>query len=427
MRYWTILSFYLLALLVGIVTGFVGSCFQIAIHHCAVFLGVMAYKLRMLGIPSPIPLCSITIAVVVAAWFMVRRFAPEAAGSGVQEIEGALLHKRPMRWAHVLPVKFFGGMFAIASNMVLGREGPTIQMGGDIGKLISEFTSLSRKRCDALIAAGAAAGLSAAFNAPLAGVLFVVEEMREAFPISFIQFKIVAISCVGAAIVLQLMLGNTPAIVMDVFQMPSLASLWLFFIFGIFSGFVGILFNRSLMHTLYTIDKQTEWTRFVYVVIVAALIGFLAAHWPDSVGGGYHIIEHAISFSPGLLGLIMLFALRFILTMLCYGTGIPGGIFAPMLAVGSLLGLAFATIFIHFGYDIQSIEPGMFAVAGMGALFSACVRAPMTGIVLVVEMTQNYDLILPLMVSSLTATTVVQLAGVSPIYSQLLSRTMRTQ
>ena len=145
--------------------------------------------------------------------------------------------------------------------------------------------------------------------------------------------------------------------------------------------------------------------------------------YPNTVGGGYEIIHNALVLRPEFLVLLTLFVVRFIATMLCYATGVPGGIFAPMLALGTLIGLAFSYFVSYISAD-SSIHPGMFAVAGMGALFAAAVRAPVTGIVLVVEMTQNYYLILPLMITCLTATTVVQVFNNPPIYTQLLHRTL---
>ncbi|MDF1646990.1 MAG: H(+)/Cl(-) exchange transporter ClcA [Legionellaceae bacterium] len=424
MRYRKILLFYIAALFVGLLTGFVGSLFQMAIDSSERWLSKLQGALGMLGVPGWVGFPVLTLVMVLIAWFLVNHLAPEASGSGVQEIEGALIHKRPVLWKRVLPIKFIGGVLSIASHMVLGREGPTIQMGGNLGQFFGSITTLSQKRCDALVAAGAAAGLATAFNAPLAGVLFVMEEMREAFPLSFLKFKVVAISCVSATIVLQWMMGGKPSIAMDVFQMPSLNSLSLFLILGIIVGVVGIIFNQFLMRALLWMDKKTLVVRFIYVVCVALFVGLLAWLWPDAVGGGYRIIERSLTFTPGFIVLMMLFLMRFVLTMLCYGTGVPGGIFAPMLALGTLIGLAFSSVLAFFLPNMMTIHPGMFAVAGMGALFSASVRAPITGIVLVVEMTQNYGLILPLMVSCLTATTVVQLAGVSPIYTQLLRRTL---
>jgi len=425
-RYKKILLFYLLALLVGALTGAVGSMFQLAINKLGEGLSRAYAYVSTLGMPSVLTSSCVTLTLVLLVWFLVKYVAPETSGSGVQEIEGALMHKRSVLWMRVLPVKFIGGVLAIASGMVLGREGPTIQMGGNLGEAVGRGANMSRKRRDALIASGSGAGLATAFNAPLAGVLFVMEEMREAYPLSFLHFKTVALSCVASTFVLQSIMGTKPSIVMEVFDAPRLTDLWLFLLFGLIVGFVGIAFNRILMATLYWMDRQKTQVRVAYVAGVALVVGALASLWPNAVGGGYHIIAQSLTLTPGFIILLLLLVVRFIMTMLCYGTGVPGGIFAPMLALGTLLGLAVATGFESF-FPGMTLHPGMLAVAGMGALFSAAVRAPMTGIVLVVEMTQNYALILPLMISCLTATTVVQLAGVPPIYTQLLRRTLTTQ
>lgn len=417
-RYKKILIFYALAILVGITTGVMGASFQLCIQQLSELLSRNTAYISLSVI--------IPIILVLFAWFAVRYVAPESAGSGVQEIEGALMHKRPVRWVRVLPVKFLGGVLSIASGMVLGREGPTIQMGGNLGEAIGSVAKLSRKRRDALIASGAGAGLATAFNAPLAGVLFVMEEMREAYSLSFLHFKTVALSCVASTFVLQAIMGAKPSIMMEVFDAPSLHSLWIFLIFGVMVGGAGVIFNRTLTALLSWMDRQKLCTRVAYVTGVATIVAVLMLMWPDAVGGGYHIIARSLTFTPGFMILLLLLVVRFMMTMLCYGTGVPGGIFAPMLALGTLLGLAVATMF-EYCLPGMTIHPGMLAVAGMGALFSASVRAPITGIILVVEMTQNYALILPLMVACLTATTVVQLAGVPPIYTQLLRRTLKNE
>lgn len=175
-----ILTLYFVAIILGILTGIVGSFFQLAVQYG---YHLVASIVQTAHTQAGKTLVSIAISTVLIflAWFLVRGFAPEASGSGVQEIEGALLHERPILWRRLLPVKFIGGVMAITAKMVLGREGPTIQMGGNLGEMLGEFLHLSPKRCDALIAAGAAAGLATAFNAPLAGVLFVLEEMRRQF------------------------------------------------------------------------------------------------------------------------------------------------------------------------------------------------------------------------------------------------------
>ncbi len=418
------LVLYGLSILLGIVTGTVGSLLQLAIHWLNNALISWFNFAESKGFNIGIVSALTTMVMVFIAWALVKWVATEASGSGVQEIEGTLLHERPIFWRRLLPVKFIGGVLSIGSKMVLGREGPTIQIGGNLGEMLGECFSLTRKRRDSLIAAGAAAGLATAFNAPLAGVLFVLEEMRSEFNFSFTNFKTVAICCVFATIMLHIIIGPQPDIKMVVFTPPNLQSLWLFFAFGIVVGIVGLGFNTFLMKLLNRLDKLKPWVKDIYVLIIGLTVGYLAYKQPGVVGGGYHIIEQALIAYPDFSVLVMLFIIRFIMTLLCYGTGVPGGIFAPMLALGTILGLAASHILQAISSDIN-IHPGMFAVAGMGALFSASVRAPITGIILVVEMTQNYLLILPLMVTCLTSTTVVQLARNAPIYTQLLRRTLK--
>lgn len=418
-----ILSIYGVAILLGVLTGIVGSLFQLTIKWFDSILAQAFILADGYGLPVGLISAVISMLMVYIAWLMVQWIAPEASGSGVQEIEGVLLHKRKIFWKQLLPVKFFGGILAISAKMVLGREGPTIQMGGNLGEMLGEMFHFTRNRRDVLIAAGSAAGLAAAFNAPLAGVLFILEEMRNQFNFSFINFKTVAICCVMSTVVLHMIVGSQAAIPMAIFNLPGLHSLWLFFIFGIFVGFAGLLFNHVLLKYLYRIDKLSPTLRQGYVIVVSLMVGYLAWLYPTLVGGGYNIIERSLTMNSTFSTLSLLIIVRFAITLLCYNTGVPGGIFAPILALGTLLGLAASQIFQLMMFD-GTVHPGMFAVAGMGALFSAVVRAPITGIVLVVEMTQNYSLILPLMVTCLTSTTVMQLMKNPPVYTQLLRHTL---
>lgn len=420
-----ILIFYLISILLGILTGLLGTAFQYAAGHMATIRDVVAYYLASFSfIPGVISMMLICALMVLFACYLVARFAPEAQGSGVQEIEGILLAKRPIYWRRLLPVKFIAGMFAIGANMVVGREGPTIQMGGNLGEMLGEKLNLTREKRNILIGAGAASGLAVAFNAPLAGIVFILEEMREQFQFSFLSFKSVAISCVFATIVLRIFLGQGPTIDMPLFSSPDLLSLFLFFIFGIVVGFFGLAFNVFLMRSLKMVEPIRSRFRLSFGFAVGALIGLVTWYLPEAAGGGYQIISDALHVSMALQFLVMMIILRFILTMVCYSSGVPGGIFAPMLAIGTLLGVAFGNV-AHFIFNDPHVYADMFAVAGMGALFAASIRAPVTGIILIVEMTQNYTLILPSMMTCLTATTVVQLAKNPPIYSQLLERVLK--
>lgn len=421
-----ILKIYGVSILVGTSTGFVGSLFQMAISSVDKLMALFYQWTDVNFWPTGLASMLVSTVMVLIATYLVFYFSPEASGSGVQEIEGALLNKRKIDWRHLLPVKFVAGVLAISAKMVMGREGPTIQMGGNIGEMIGEKLKFSHDDRNTLIGAGAAAGLATAFNAPLAGVVFILEEMRDHFKFSFTNFKAVAISCVMATVVLRMIYGTDPAIKMAVFLAPGLESLWIFFIFGILVGFIGLLFNVSLIFSLDFFEKIRTRHRLLIVVLIGALIGYLAWFYPETVGGGYLIIHEALTMSNTGFVMLALFVIRFFTTMLSYSSNVPGGIFAPMLALGTLIGMVFGQVALSL-FPSLPIHPGMFAVAGMGALFAASVRAPITGIILIVEMTQNYSLILPLMVTCLTSTTIVQLARNKPIYSQLLARALDKQ
>lgn len=417
-----ILILYVVSIVLGILVGLVGSTFRLSINIMSSILGNL---FLFIGTHQVWPLALISglvsMVLVLLAYLAVRYIAPEASGSGVPQIEGALLHVKPISWKRLLPVKFFFGILALSAKMILGREGPTIHIGGSLGEMLGTLFNLTRRRRDSLIAAGAAAGLAVAFNAPLAGVLFVMEEMRNQFNYSFTNFSMVVISCILATIVMELMIGTQATIQMSVFELPTLNSLWLFALFGLIVGFAGLMFNKALIRSLDWVDKLTARQKIYYVLITGFAIGYLAIYFPSAVGDGMQIIHQSLTISLGFGFLCCLFIVRFIGTLACYSTGVPGGIFAPTLALGTLLGLAVFQVlaFLHLDF---SINPGVFAVAGMAAFFAAVTRSPITGGVLVVEMTQNYSLIFPLMMSCISAAIVLQLAGNAPIYEQLLGR-----
>lgn len=411
------------ALIVGALTGCVGALFQIALAHIATIRDMI---LKLLEFTPGLPIIgSIVISgvMVYLTLLLIRKWAPETGGSGVQEIEGALDNLRPLRWKRVIPIKFFGGLLSLGSGMVMGREGPTIQIGGNIGKMVADIFKVSKIDTHALVAAGAGGGLSAAFNAPLAGILFVIEEMRPEFKYNFLTVQAVIIASATADIVLRIMVGQELAIPMNALSTPPLPSLFIFLIFGCVFGLFGFVFNQLLVRTLNFFSNLTGWPFTLTGLIVGGAIGALFWYFPDAVGGGYVVIPKALSGSIPVMMLLLLFFVRFGTTMVSYGSGSIGGIFAPMLALGTLFGMWFGH-FAHFLVPELVVQPEVFAVAGMAALFCATVRAPLTGIALTIEMTGNYLMILPLILTCFTATIVAQGLGGQPIYTVLLKRTI---
>ncbi|MEZ8105925.1 MULTISPECIES: H(+)/Cl(-) exchange transporter ClcA [Vibrio] len=424
----TPVSVLVLSCIVGLFAGLVGSYFEVAVH----FVSETRTDWLKLEIAHFVPLWLaafiISAGLAFIGYFLVHRFAPEAAGSGIPEIEGAMDNIRPVRWWRVLPVKFFGGLGALGSGMVLGREGPTVQMGGNIGRMVTDiFRVKDDDSRHSLLASGAAGGLAAAFNAPLAGIMFVVEEMRPQFRYSLISIKAVIISAISANIVFRYINGQAAVITMPQYQPPELNTLWLFLLLGVLFGLFGVVFNKlvTLAQDMFVAIHKNDRKRYLLVgTLLGGCFGLLLLYLPELTGGGIGIIPDITNGNFSTNVLLMIFVGRVLTTLLCFGSGAPGGIFAPMLALGTLFGYTFGVTADAFLPQLD-IEPGMFAIAGMGALFAATVRAPITGILLVIEMTNNYYLILPLIITCLGAVIIAQMLGGQPIYSQLLRRTLK--
>lgn len=418
------------AAIVGTLAGLVGVAFEKAVN------GVATQRLAMLATVENHWLLVFPLAFILSAllamvgYYLVRRFAPEASGSGIPEIEGALEELRPVRWWRVIPVKFVGGMGALGAGMVLGREGPTVQLGGNIGRMVLDiFRMKSTEARHSLLATGAAAGLSAAFNAPLAGILFIIEEMRLQFRYSVISIKAVFIGVIMSSIVFRIFNGEGAVIVVGKLASAPVNTLWLYLLLGMLFGGVGVLFN-ALIFRSQDLFQRLHGGNLRKILIIGGVLGgvcgVLGVIEPEAAGGGFSLIPIAAAGNYTLGMLLFIFITRVVTTLLCFGSGAPGGIFAPMLALGTLLGTAFGMASASL-FPASHLQAGTFAIAGMGALFAASVRAPLTGIVLVLEMTDNYQLILPMIITCLGATLVAQFLGGKPLYSSLLARTLAKQ
>lgn len=416
-----------MAAIVGLITGLVGVAFDRAVNM------VIHMRFSLVDSFAESSLVKYVMAFLIAAllggigYFLVRRFAPEAGGSGIPEIEGALEELRPVRWWRVLPVKFIGGMGALGSGMVLGREGPTVQIGGNIGGMCADIFRLrSSESRHTLLAAGAAAGLSAAFNAPLAGILFIIEEMRPQFRYNLISIKAVFVGVIVSSVVFRLCNGNEAIINIGQLRDAPVNTLWLYLVLGILFGGCGVGFNRLIFLAQDFFQRLHKGQTGRWVIggsVLAGLCSLLGLVVPQAVSGGISLIPDFSVGHYGAMALFLLFALRALVTICCFSSGAPGGIFAPMLTLGTLLGTCFGQLCAQW-YPAWQLEPATFAVAGMGALFAASVRAPLTGIVLVLEMTNNYQLILPMIITCLGATLAAQFFGGKPLYSSILARTL---
>jgi CIC family chloride channel protein len=409
------------ALLVGLLAGGVATVYRLCLESAndarnALF--AWAHTFPFGGVIVPMAFCALTACLSV---WVVRRFAPEASGSGIPQVEAVLHRMQGIRWKRILPVKFVGGVLAMNGGLALGREGPTVQMGASVGQMVSSWFHHRGQERRTLIAAGAAAGLAAAFNAPLAGLVFVVEELQRDFATGV--FTAAFMSAVSADLVVRIVTGQLPVFRLKAPDVPALQCLPVFIAIGLVCGLLGVAFNRCLLASLTAFRRMRKWPAGSTGALVGLGIGLIGWFQPILLGDGHRLLEGALTHSWTLYTLIGSFVVRFWMTMGSYGCGAPGGIFAPLLVLGAQTGLAVGTIAVYFAPSM-SCDSTTFAVVGMAAYFTAIVRAPLTGIVLLVEMTGNYSLMLALLTGCLAAYAVADLLGDTPIYEALLERLM---
>ena len=411
------------AILVGSFAGVVAVAFRAALAGGDSFREAMlvwAHQFPLFGWIFPVVFGAFGAALSV---FLIKRLAPEAAGSGIPHLEAVLRRHRTLDSKRVLPVKFVGGVLAIGAGLALGREGPTVQMGASVADLAANWLHSGQRERRTLLAAGAGAGLAAAFNAPLSGLVFVLEEVQRDF--RPIVFGAAFVAAAVADVVARAATGQLPVFGVPSYPVPELTALPAFLVLGVAAGILGVAFNRALLATLDLFARLKTIKRAALGAGgVGGIVGFVGWFVPNALGGGHHLAETTMAgkIAPALLP--AWFAGRFALTMASYGCGAPGGIFAPLLGLGALVGLGVGDM-AHALMPLAVPHPEIFAVVGMAAYFTSVVRAPLTGIVLILEMTGNYGQMLPLIVACFAAYLMAEAMGDKPIYEALLERDLR--
>lgn len=409
----------LLSLLTGAVTGTVGAVFRLCLDQADHFRAVhiaWAHRWGIAGLVLATAACA--MATAVAAW-MVRRFSPHASGSGIPHVEAVLSGELPPAPVSLVPVKFAGGVLAMGAGLALGREGPSVQMGACLAHALGAAFLRNRPDCRTLLAAGAGAGLAAAFNAPIAGAVFVLEELVRRFER---RTAVAALGTSAAAIaVSRLFLGDFPDFEVDPLAFAGPQKTALFLVLGAFAGSLAVVYNRALLGTVALANRLGRWPVEMRAGLIGAAVGVLAWFLPHLVGGGQELTQRTLAGEATLALLPLLFLLRLGLACISYAARTPGGIFAPMLVLGAQLGLFFGLL-SRLTFPELGIQPVAFAVVGMAALFTGVVRAPITGIVLVIEMTASFSMLLPMLAACFTAMLVPTLLGDPPVYDSLRQR-----
>ncbi|MFA7345496.1 MAG: H(+)/Cl(-) exchange transporter ClcA [Terrimicrobiaceae bacterium] len=405
------------AVVVGILTGLVGTAFLLVLREGDALRLVLTRSLHEWPpFFSWLALSVLAAAAVSLAAWMVEKFAPAARGSGVPYVEKILRGNGRPRHEWVIPVKFLGGWLALSAGLVLGREGPLVQMGAVIGEKVGRRFPGLRGAWKSLMAAGAGAGLATAFNAPVGGTIFILEEVfRKVTPLTFILTATAA----SVSVYLQRAAFHIPQdYAVPVIPEAPAQAVWLFFLFGMAVGVSGVLYNRLLLAFLAAAAGLGK----IPVPLRAAIIGFLMGSFawfaPKWIGGGDGITQSILASRSEVWLLLGIASLRFFLGPLSYSAGTPGGLFAPVIALGAIVGEASGAL-SHALLPALVPSPLAFAVAGMAAFFTATIRAPLTGIVICLEMTGCYSLFFPMLATCLGAYLVPALLKDPPIYDAL--------
>jgi CIC family chloride channel protein len=417
-------SLALLSVFTGTAAGLVGALFRLALVFADGWRNELinwAHGWSLIGLALVIATCA--AATGIAAW-LVRRWAPLATGSGIPHVECVLSDLLPPAPFRLIPVKFVGGVLAIGSGLALGREGPSVQMGASVAHLIGLIFRRNWPDCKVLMAAGAGCGLATAFNAPIAGSVFVLEELLRRFDL---RTTIATIGASASAIwISRLILGPAPDLQVEILNYSGFFSLPLYMVVGIVAGGFGILYNRTLLLAIANVEHFRRIPAELFAAALGGLVGLLAWFKPGVVGGGEAVAQQALNGGETLGALVVLLIVRLVLSQVSYAARTPGGLFAPMIVLGIQAGLIFG-MSCGWLFPAGIPEPNAFALVGMAAFFAAVVRAPVTGIILVTEMTGNFTLLLPMLAACFAAMVVPTLTGNAPVYDSLRELTLLSQ
>jgi chloride channel protein, CIC family len=413
----SLLALIPLAFALGAAAGLVGAVFRIALQWADRSRGAVIDWAHGQEIVGFVVVVGATTIATECAFRLVRKLAPEAKGSGIPNVEAILRDEQVPPAPILIPVKFIGGLLAMGAGLALGREGPTVQMGAGIGHLVATIFRRNQVDAKALLAAGAGAGLATAFSAPAAGAVFVLEELIRRFDT---RSTITTLCASGGAIaVSRLLIGSQPDFQIAPLPDAAFGTMPLFILLGILAGILGVAYNRALLGVLATAERFGRWSFIdLRAVTVGLVVGLFAWFSPSLVGGGDVLTQHALTGGVGMMTIGYMFLIRFGLGPLSYAAGTPGGLFAPLLVLGAQSGLAAGTLFSRL-FPSLGEPPAAFAVVGMAAFFTAVVRSPLTGIILVAEMTGSFSLFLPMLMACVAAMTVPTLMRNPPIYDSL--------
>jgi chloride channel protein, CIC family len=400
--------FLILALVIGALTGLAVVAFIVLTER----LGMRLYPVggaawRRLLFP---------VVGSLGIGYLLFRYFPDARGSGVPQTKAALFAREGRITLRTVLGKFFCTSATLASGIPLGREGPSVQVGGGIASVLGRVLGLRPEKVKALLPVGAAAAIAAAFNTPLAAVLFALEEIMGDLHAPVLGSVVLASAT--SWMVLRLLLGNNPLFKVPQYQLVHQLEFAVYAVLGVVGGLVSVAFTKLLLGMRERFLRFPEKTLWFQPVAGGLFVGLVGLFVPRVLGVGYGYVGDALNGRMALNLMFLLVILKLLTVTTSYASGNAGGIFGPALFIGAMLGGTVGTL-AHQWLPAYTATPGAYALVGMGAVFAGIVRAPMTSVLMIFEMTQDYEVIVPLMISNLLSFFISSRLQRQPIYEAL--------
>jgi CIC family chloride channel protein len=403
--------FLVLALVIGALTGLAVVAFIVLTERMGMRLyPVGGARWRRLLFP---------VAGSLGIGYLLYRYFPNARGSGVPQTKAALYAHEGRILLRTVLGKFFCTSATLASGIPLGREGPSVQVGAGIASVLGRWLGLRPEKVKALIPVGAAAAIAAAFNTPIAAVLFALEEIVGDLHAPVLGSVVLASAT--SWMVLRLLLGNNPLFKVPRYELVHPAEFAIYAVLGVAGGLVSVAFTKLLLGMRARFLRLPATTAWLHPVVGGVLVGAFGWFVPQVLGVGYGFVGEALNGSMAFKLMVVLVVLKLLAVTVSYASGNAGGIFGPALFIGAMLGGSLGTLAHHF-FPAHTATPGAYALVGMGAVFAGIVRAPMTSVLMIFEMTQDYAVIVPLMISNLVSLFLASRLHHTPIYEALAAQ-----
>jgi CIC family chloride channel protein len=386
--------FMFLAVIIGIFGGLSVVCFRVAIewvHLLTLGSSISPPPLRVILVPA--------IGGLVVALLLIRAF-PGARGSGVNQTKAAVYISNGYIPFVTVIGKFIICAIAIGTGQSLGPEDPSLQIGAGIASRLGRRLNLSQEKIRLIAPVGAAAGLAAAFNAPISSVIFVIEEVIGTWSAGVLGAIVLA--AVSSVVTMRTFMGSESLFRVPPFRVAGAGELLAYVVLGVIGGFTSLLFLKWLAYARPRVQMWPRWTQYFQPAAAGLIIGFIGIRLPQVMGAGYTVIDQALHGQFSWKLLVVLAALKILATGLSFLSGTPGGMFAPTLFIGAMLGGAVGSIEHHFFPNISGTV-GTFALVGMGTFFAGFLRTPITSVFMVIELSGSYTAILPIMISNMVA------------------------